>query len=106
MYTTINRMFEINYSYKEPNKIRLVGQTEKRRFTVEILSVGAKKEYENHEGDMYISDNNGGMYNIKIKMEVDQYATCGSVQKDFNYVNYDIPAYVWCIVTGMILAKL
>lgn len=67
--------------------------------------------HENNESAIVVSDNNGGDYKIAIRYgDVDyndnlirNYSPI-HYQDDFDCTEYDIPHYVWCIVTGMIIA--
>ena len=50
-----------------------------------------------------ISDNNGGFYNIQLNFITN---TNTNTNTPFIYNDYKIPAYVWCIARGMMLANL
>lgn len=101
-------MFVITNCIVQNKTLVLVGQTEEYSFICNIISVEDIANCTNDEGNIYISDNRGGFYNIKMDLLNPELEPPDSRISpfDFNYNDYGIPAYIWCIVTGMIMAEL
>lgn len=112
-YPSLFTISTIKYSNKEHY---ILGRANTGPFENDLFQIRIKQlpEYENHknaEECIVVSDNNGGCYKIAI-----QFGHVGEnayknykpeyYSDDFDCSEYDIPHYVWAIVTGMIVATI
>ncbi len=106
----MSKLFEIFDVHYHEATYTIMGRTENvtnHYFKVDITHSSNIINFDNNESCIRVSDNNGGQYEIQVVfMFEDENTFKGKSPIYFNYVNHHIPSFVWCIVTGMILAEL
>ncbi len=113
-YPSLFTISNINYSNKEHYILGRAntGPFENDLFQLKITQLPEyDRNHENAEDCIVVSDNNGGCYKINIvlgNVGEDAYKNYEPeyYSDDFDCTEYDIPHYVWAIVTGMIVATI